>query len=238
MLSSHLFRTSDLWTHQPGSHRISPGSFFCGALQHYSMTLIGLFIGYSTVQHSTAQHSTRVYVRTVLYECRQWFWGFFFRVFCPSFWGHLYHHIVPDLTWHHTVVVYFGMDACFLFRTYVLVDYYIIYYCNSLQYECSKGESTSTSSRKEKVTRFVKMQTINNCATQSMVLNLWYSIYYYTLQYNSRSTHLELCGKFVSNSQRSPNFLLLHRAFCCCCTESCDEVSWARFSVPVGCYWY
>ena len=30
VLSSHLFWTSNLWTHQPGSHRISPPSF-CGA---------------------------------------------------------------------------------------------------------------------------------------------------------------------------------------------------------------
>ena len=34
VLSSHLFWTSDLWTHQPGSHRISPPSF-CGACLNF-----------------------------------------------------------------------------------------------------------------------------------------------------------------------------------------------------------
>ena len=33
-VSSHLFRTSDFWTHQPGSHRISPPSF-CGTCLNF-----------------------------------------------------------------------------------------------------------------------------------------------------------------------------------------------------------
>ena len=35
VLSSHLFWTSDMWTHQPRSHRISPPSF-CGACLNFS----------------------------------------------------------------------------------------------------------------------------------------------------------------------------------------------------------
>ena len=47
VLSSHLFWTSDLWTHQPGSHRkkvtrISPLSF-CGDVCMYSLYYSTLF---------------------------------------------------------------------------------------------------------------------------------------------------------------------------------------------------
>ena len=40
LLSSHLFWTSDLWTHKPGSHRISPPSFCVVTRIQLSLSLV------------------------------------------------------------------------------------------------------------------------------------------------------------------------------------------------------
>ena len=58
VLSSHLFWTSDLWTHQPGSHKISPSSF-CGVCR-----IILSREGFSRPFPSSAVKSTFVYPRT------------------------------------------------------------------------------------------------------------------------------------------------------------------------------